>query len=300
MSNNNTAEEQAGLKPNLFTITNTEAPLVSENFELVMSQMNISNSIAFKKELEQQWKNAAQKQQLLSLLFCEVDFLHEYVEYYGVQGTSFMLISISLSLKNICDEHNCFLALNEQQGFTVLMRGATIREVQALSDKLCAAVRQSKTEHKHAKVNDFITLSVGISSLYPSTKSILKEKAKNSLVKAKRAGGNRVNEMKPSSIVTSFDNKVRNKANNDKIEKPKETAPKRDSSLVAEEEIRVTPETMTTTYRGQVTEKNTQKNVTDAPKEVLNAPNKDDTLHSNKNISPKKAVRMYRGQIVTD
>jgi PleD family two-component response regulator len=80
----------------------------SSTIELVMSQIKIASHSDFEKQLAQHWQAAANEKQLLSVLICEIDFYHEYVEKYGLQGASFMLLVVALALKNICDQHGLF------------------------------------------------------------------------------------------------------------------------------------------------------------------------------------------------
>lgn len=285
----------------LFAINNNDSPQVSKNFDLVMSQMNIADSTAFKTKLERQWENAANKKQLLSLVFCEIDFLNEYVEHYGPQGASFMLISVALILKKICDAHNCFLARNDQLGFTVILQGATPLEVQSFADKLCVAIKQSQTEHKYSKIDNFITLSIGISALYPCTKKNLKETAKSALATAKREG-NRINDTKSASVVTDIQIKENT---------PSPVIPNLNQQTIALEKTDITTEipdflaspvkdetsVSTTTYRGQTIKKSAQKKEQSAPEMDNNAPNKSASIPA---INKKKPPRMYRGQIISN
>lgn len=287
MSQYNKVPAQPTPPKQLFAVNNPPPPQVSKNFDLVMSQMNIADSIAFKTNLAQQWQNAANKNQLLSLVFCEIDFLNEYVEHYGTEGASFMLISVALILKNICDEHNCFLARNDQLGFSVILQGATPLEVQSFADKLCGAIKQSQTEHKYSKIDNFITLSIGISALYPSTKKNLKETAKSRLAMARKEG-NRVNGTKPASAVSNVQVKTKNPAPVNQHESAVEQ-----TSLCTEARDSIAPTlkdeatTASATYRGQTIKKSTQKKEHSAPEVDGNAPNKD------------KPPRMYRGQIIS-
>jgi diguanylate cyclase (GGDEF)-like protein len=287
MSQYNKVPAQPTPPNQLFAINNNPPPQVSKNFDLVMSQMNIADSMAFKTNLAQQWQNAADKKQLLSLVFCEIDFLNEYVQHYGTEGASFMLISVALILKNICDEHNCFLARNDQLGFTVILQGATPLEVQSFADKLCVAIKQSQTEHKYSKIDNFITLSIGISALYPSTKKNLKETAKSRLAIARKEGNRvRVNDIKPASAVSNKQVNTKNpvpvmpklnQQTNLHTEAPDSIAP------ILKDEATI----LSTTYRGQTIKKSTQKKENGAPEVDTNAPNKN------------KPPRMYRGQIIS-
>ncbi|WP_284205173.1 GGDEF domain-containing protein [Psychromonas marina] len=269
--------------------------------------MDIAAPADFNHAFAQQWQTAADKKQLLSVLLCEIDYYPEYVEHYGIQGASFMLISIALSLKNICEKNHCLLSYNEQHGFTILAKGTTAVAVQAIGERLCEVVANAKTEHKHTQVNDFITLSVGISSLFPTTKSMLQNNAKNALNEAKIAGGNNVNS--PSSMAAKSEPKVYHAATNEtqNIEEKSETenqkmnTQKHDIFAPQETQLEKDVPKETKTYRGQIIENSQRVQPQDALKSNKAALDEGDIDTTTKNIkNKKKAVRMYRGQIVTD
>ncbi|MDA7746747.1 diguanylate cyclase [Psychromonas sp.] len=289
-----------------------------DNFELVMSQMNIADEGVFQKEFSQQWKDAAIKKERLSVLLCEIDFYDEYVKNYGVQAASFMQISIALVLKHVCERHGCFLARSEHQGFSILFKGGDTKEVQGIVDALCAAVKNSKTEHKHSNFDDFITLSIGTSSSYPSMLSLLSDNALSALNMAKMSGGNQVSvvnfstDINPSMMIESarkivkepvrtLDSKVKNvkeliesevKIQSKSSGKTNHSADKKDYFAEPEKENVVAPRM----YRGQI--------IQNDPKPVVkNALKSNDTaLNSSKvgavNDKPKQ-VRYYRGQAIT-
>lgn len=277
----------------------------NNSFELLMSQINIAGPEDLNNTFTQQWQNAAMDKQLISLLLCEIDFYQEYVECYGVQGASFMLISVALTLKSICDIHGCFLTHNEQRGFTILVKGGSFQEVQTIADSLCAAVKKSKTEHKHSKVNGFITITIGASSTYPTTQADLKESANNSVTSAKTAGGNRVSDVES---LQKIDNSApRNRintstvANNIDTNRQKELAEKQ--KINAQQlDFFAEPEQQTSanggkTYRGQIINQDPEQQQIDALKSHNSALNNGKAPRSTEKKKP--AVRMYRGQVVT-
>lgn len=161
-------------------------------FELVMTQMNIPDRHAFDLQYESYWQQASQKGQLLSVLICEIDFFNAYNDNYGHQGSSFMLLVIGLALKNTCEKHDCYLARYGNNEFAILIKGREVEEVQAVGEALRLAVEESRTEHKYSKVSNIVTLSIGISSLYPTTMKTLMQKSENALHSARTEGCNRV------------------------------------------------------------------------------------------------------------
>jgi len=161
-------------------------------FEQVMSQMNIADRHEFDSQYETYWQQASEKGQLLSVLICEIDFFKDYTDNYGQQGSSFMLLVIGLALKNTCEKHDCFLARYGGNEFAILVKGRDADEVREIGEVLRLAVEESRTEHKHSQVSQFVTLSIGISSVYPTSMKLLMQKSENALHSAKTGGCNQV------------------------------------------------------------------------------------------------------------
>jgi diguanylate cyclase (GGDEF)-like protein len=161
-------------------------------FEQVMSQMNISDRGAFDTKFAQLWQEASDDNELLSVLMCEIDFFKAYNDNYGHQGASFMLLVVGLALKNICEKHGCFLARYKNQEFAILMKGGDEEKALEIAESLRKAVEASRTEHKYSSVSKIVTLSIGISSVYPISMRMLMNEAGGALVNAKSAGRNQV------------------------------------------------------------------------------------------------------------
>jgi diguanylate cyclase (GGDEF)-like protein len=176
-------------------------------FKQVMSQMNIADRNAFDKKFTQQWNEASANKELLSVLVCEIDFFKEYTDNYGQQGASFMLLVIALALKNICEQNNYFLAQYDKEEFAILIKGSNPEKIAEAAENLRLAVENSKTEHKFSKINKIITLSIGVSSVYPKSMQMLKKLTNSALSNAKNGGRNKVfghfpeNDVKPSPTI---------------------------------------------------------------------------------------------------
>ena len=164
----------------------------SSAFEQVMSQMNIAGRQEFDVQYNTYWQEASEEGKLLSVIKCEIDFFDNYNENYGHQGSAFMLLVIGLALKNTCEKHDCYLARYSGDEFAILLKGGDIESAQNIAESLRIAVEESRTEHKHSKVSDVVTLSIGISSVFPTSMTVLMKKSAMALYDAKRCGRNRV------------------------------------------------------------------------------------------------------------
>lgn len=277
---------------NVFSLNEFNTPKKSNSFEMVMSQINIPDPAMFKAEYIKRWQEASVKQELLTVLLCEIDCLDEYIAFYGEQGASFMLVTMALLLKNSCDQHNCFIARNEQQGFSILIQSGTAQEAQAIADNLCALVKGSNTEHKSSHIASTVTLSIGATSFNPVTPAIMREQATSALHFAQKNGGNKSQAAQalPAQEIINYSNSERETAATatEQVDTEVQTAP---SSELSNEPM---APSATQTYRGQVINNPTKNSDTSALKA------NSDALQESEKAPVKKKVRMYRGQIVKD
>ena len=161
-------------------------------FEQVMKQMNIPDRSGFDRRYEQLWQEAGEEKELLSVLICEIDFFKAYHDNYGEQGTSFMLLVVGLALKNACEELGCYLARYQGDKFAILIKGTDVLEARDVAEKLRLSVEKSRTEHRFSRVTNVVTLSIGVSSIYPTSLNMLMREADSALSSAKAGGYNQV------------------------------------------------------------------------------------------------------------
>ncbi|GLS92215.1 hypothetical protein GCM10007916_32850 [Psychromonas marina] len=161
-------------------------------FEQVMTQMNIADRHAFEMQYEKYWQQAGDDGALLSVLICEIDFFKAYNDHYGYQGSAFMLLVISLALKNTCEKFGCYLAHYYGGEFAVLIKGGDVNAAEEIAESLRLAVLESRTENNFSKVSNVVTLSIGTSSIYPTSMKALIKQSTNALNRAKKTGHNQV------------------------------------------------------------------------------------------------------------
>lgn len=169
-------------------------------FEQVMSQMNIADRSTFDKKYTQLWQEASEEGELLSVFMCEIDLFKAYHDNYGQQGASFMLLVVGLALKNTCEKYGCYLAHYQKEEFVILVKGGDEKSTLEIAESLRKAVEDSRTEHKFSSVSKVVTLSIGVSSLYPNSMQILMQKVNNALDEAKLGGRNRICSSFPEVI----------------------------------------------------------------------------------------------------
>ncbi|WP_022941379.1 GGDEF domain-containing protein [Psychromonas hadalis] len=164
----------------------------SSAFSQVMSQMNIADLNAFDLRYKKLWQQASEDKETLSVLICKIDDFKAYNEHYGHQAAAFMLLVIALELKKKSEQCGFFLARYKADKFVILMKGTDFKKVEEIAESLRQNVEQSKTKHEFSKVNNIVTLSIGISYIYPTSMDLLMKEADSALSVAQISGNKHV------------------------------------------------------------------------------------------------------------
>ncbi|MGB5445567.1 MAG: diguanylate cyclase, partial [Psychromonas sp.] len=162
---------------------------------LVDKLTNIANRYAFEIQLKQQWSVAGKEQELLSLLMCEIDFFDAYNNNYGQRRGDQALQIIAAALQAKCKVLGCFVARYSGSKFVLLFKGGNATKALKIAEEIHLEVAQLKIEHAHSSTNGFLSVSIGLSSLFPSeltTSKMLMAEVEAGLYDAQMAGRDQV------------------------------------------------------------------------------------------------------------
>jgi diguanylate cyclase (GGDEF)-like protein len=157
--------------------------------------MNFADRTSFHHHFEQLWKESVDEKELLSLIICEVDCFQPYTDHYGKQAAEDVLLIVACILLELCDKYGYFTAHIEDERFVLLIKGGNATNALKVAEELRLALEQTKTEHATSEVDDIVTMSVGLSSLFPSklnSMQILNAEADSALQTAKKEGQNQI------------------------------------------------------------------------------------------------------------
>ena len=156
---------------------------------------NIANRRAFDEHFVRTWREAVSEQEMLSLVMCDVDYFKPYNDNYGHQMGDEALKLIASTLHETADEMGCFAARYGGEEFIILLKGGNATKVLRAVEKLRGAVNETKIEHLHSEVSRYVTVSMGLSSMFPSdlnTMKMLVAEADAALYNAKTSGRNQI------------------------------------------------------------------------------------------------------------
>lgn len=178
----------------------TEEKLVSEvsDFEdkMLRDQLTgIANRRAFDLQFNKLWQEALEEHELLSVIMCDIDFFKPYNDNYGHQKGDQVLAEVGEILHNVCEELGCFVARYGGEEFVILHKGGNATSALKLGERIRSAIIDARIEHLYSSVSRIVTVSMGLSSLFPSNLNsikILLAEADGALYLAKETGRDQI------------------------------------------------------------------------------------------------------------
>ncbi|WP_022940042.1 transporter substrate-binding domain-containing diguanylate cyclase [Psychromonas hadalis] len=156
---------------------------------------NIANRCSFDAHFTKLWQEACDEQEMLSVVMCDIDYFKSYNDNYGHQMGDEALKIIATALQATANEMGCFTARYGGEEFVVIIKGGNATKVFRAVEKLHEAIKQTKVEHLYSDVSRYVTMSMGLSSLFPSdlnTMKILIAEADAALYDAKMSGRDQI------------------------------------------------------------------------------------------------------------
>ncbi|MCJ1887825.1 GGDEF domain-containing protein [Pseudomonas sp. LA21] len=159
------------------------------------SLTGLHNRRSFNRQLERLWRQAQRESVGLALLLCDVDHFKAYNDRYGHQAGDTVLQRIGEVLA-ACARRPLDMAVRlGGEEFAVLLYGASEREARDRAEVLREAVQGLGIAHEGSLTANEVTLSIGVSCLWPETGHPLRsiyEHADRALYEAKAFGRNQV------------------------------------------------------------------------------------------------------------
>jgi diguanylate cyclase (GGDEF)-like protein/PAS domain S-box-containing protein len=153
----------------------------------------IANRRCFDHRLEQEWQRLYREQEFLSLLLFDVDYFKRYNDAYGHLLGDECLIKIAQSVQQVIFRPADLLARYGGEEFVVILPNTDIDGTMVIAQRIHTAIQDLAIPHQASKVSNIVTISIGISSLIPTSElspSNLIEQADQALYRAKQQGRN--------------------------------------------------------------------------------------------------------------
>ena len=165
-----------------------------ENLSNTDALTKISNrrhmDIVFNKKMEE----AILEKKHLSFCLCDVDFFKLYNDTYGHQNGDYVLKEVAKTLNENLHSSTDHAARYGGEEFAVILYNTDINGSCRVAENLIKSVENLMIKHKFSECSEFVTISIGISTIKPDYESdpdeIIKS-ADNALYMAKKSGRNR-------------------------------------------------------------------------------------------------------------
>lgn len=177
-----------------------EAALQTANKELErLAHMDgltqVANRRSFDHCLAQEWRRMAREQNPLTLILCDVDFFKGYNDTYGHQAGDDCLRNVAKAVSTVLKRSTDFIARYGGEEFAIILPNTSFVGAMHVATEMRAAVQAQEIVHCASSISQFVTLSIGISTVVPvievSPQSLLAA-ADRALYKAKLGGRDRV------------------------------------------------------------------------------------------------------------
>ncbi|MEM8638151.1 MAG: diguanylate cyclase [Cyanobacteria bacterium P01_G01_bin.54] len=144
--------------------------------------------------LQQQWESLSRTQSSLALILCDVDCFKQYNDTHGHQAGDDCLRTIADTMKGFLGRPNDLLLRYGGEEFLAILPNADENWAVQVAELIRTAVEALGREHRSSSVSPYITVSLGVAALRPSSQdspeSLLK-RADQALYHAKQNGRNR-------------------------------------------------------------------------------------------------------------
>lgn len=154
----------------------------------------VANRRRFDETLNEEWRRQSRDRAPLSLIFCDLDYFKLYNDTYGHQAGDDCLRAVADTISANCQRPGDFVARYGGEEFIVILPNTEAEGAVHLAEDIRGEIERLKIPHMRSQVSRYITLSLGVSSVYPSA-GIIPESlvgvADKALYEAKNQGRNR-------------------------------------------------------------------------------------------------------------
>jgi len=154
----------------------------------------VANRRRFDEFLAKEWKRAIREKANLALILIDIDYFKTYNDNYGHQKGDDTLKSVVNALSSGINRPADLLARYGGEEFVVVLPDTTMQGALLLANNLRERVHALKIPHEHSKVDQYVTVSLGVScceagQTFKSSTKLITD-ADKALYEAKDAGRN--------------------------------------------------------------------------------------------------------------
>nr|WP_272898823.1 diguanylate cyclase [Paenibacillus sp. MMS18-CY102] len=155
----------------------------------------IANRRCYDETLEREWKQLAASAKPLSLILLDIDYFKPFNDWYGHQAGDKCLQQVANLLQEHATEPHQLASRYGGEEFAILLSGQSTEQAVHIAESIQQALRSLSIPHMRSEASDYVTVSIGISSVIATDEapaSELMHQADQALYLSKRNGRNRI------------------------------------------------------------------------------------------------------------
>lgn len=155
----------------------------------------IPNRRHFEEKVNKEWVRSLRSGKPLSLLMADIDFFKRYNDSEGHLKGDECLKEVAKIIESVLRQHIDMVARYGGEEFVIVLPETSLDQAVSVAERVRRAVEDLKIPHPNSEVSDYITVSIGVTSIIPRRGLEISEiikRADTALYRAKREGRNRV------------------------------------------------------------------------------------------------------------
>jgi diguanylate cyclase (GGDEF)-like protein len=164
-----------------------------EKLSVLDSLTQVANRRRFDDYLIQEWQKSKLEQAPVALILCDIDYFKFYNDSYGHPVGDYCLQQVALTIECVIESTPGLVARYGGEEFGIILPHTNANEALKIAQKIAVNVNQLHISHEKSLVDNYVTISLGVHSLMPSSEStpeLLIALADKALYEAKARGRN--------------------------------------------------------------------------------------------------------------
>ena len=156
----------------------------------------VHNRRSFDETLKLEWRRARRNKFHLAALMIDIDFFKKYNDTYGHRQGDQCLKTIAKTIQESLKRPGDFVARYGGEEFVVLLPGTEEKGAYKIGREIQAGLAGLAIVHQTSDVSDYVTVSIGVSSIVPDESNdpeMIITASDEALYEAKKSGRNRIN-----------------------------------------------------------------------------------------------------------
>lgn len=133
-----------------------------ENVSYTDSLTSLHNRRYFNFIYEKELKRAKRENKYITFMMLDIDFFKQYNDTYGHIEGDYALKSVSKVLKDVLRRPSDYVFRLGGEEFGVLLSDIDEKNSALIAQNICNSVRKRGIKHEGSKVNEFLTISIGV------------------------------------------------------------------------------------------------------------------------------------------